>query len=131
MSNDYVPVGNWKAYAAAAGASLAMATNASADIVWSGYIDATASISPTALASDAFTSGTIGGFHAVLGVGGFRSLSGSPGSTFTAGREAGAFVFGDLKINDSFGSSFGGHAAAWPSEPRPSRPAAAGCVFVR
>jgi len=38
--------GNWGTYAAAAGAALAMSTNASADIVYSGAEDVTASVAP-------------------------------------------------------------------------------------
>lgn len=85
--------GDWKTYAAAAGATLAMATNASADIVYSGPVDITVSV-PSHGPSFSTKAFTINGFYAAVGI---RS------DVARGRRRASAALFGSLGVADSFG----------------------------
>jgi hypothetical protein len=78
--------GDWKTYAAAAGATLAMATNASADIVYSGPLDVTASI-PSSGDNDSFKPFNVAGFRVNLSIYNFTDIFYS----YTYGRRTGGF----------------------------------------
>jgi hypothetical protein len=85
--------GDWKTYAAAAGATLAMATNASADIVYSGPVDITVSI-PSTVSNHSSKPFTVNKYNEVLAIENFSSGSGR--------KVAQAALFGSLGLAATF-----------------------------
>jgi len=83
---------HWKTYAAAAGAKLAMATNASADIVNSGLVDVTVSI-PSSGDHTSMKPFTVAGYGALLVVGNISN---------TKDRKAIAGMIGSFGVRASF-----------------------------
>ncbi len=84
--------GDWKTYAAAAGATLAMAANASADIVYSGPVDVTVSV-PVSGNNVSVQPFTVANYHESLGI---------ANQTHHGSQVASAVLFGSIGLAASF-----------------------------
>jgi hypothetical protein len=86
-------LGNWRAFAAVGGASLAAATNADAGIVYSGVIDQTVSI-PSGVSSTAQGTVNVGAAQIIIRVSAFKQAG---------------FVYGVASLEGSGGIGFARH----------------------